>query len=311
MVQHMKMLRPNGARIAELRRHKGLGQADCKIDAKTLRKIERGEPARFQQLKRLAEALGVSPEAIVHSDEVAAVRELDAIRLAWRKINSDEDLIRPDQHVQSKRAEQKSLEPIDESRFVNAIRAAEILKWHVDLVHPSVDKLQYLEKVGELVDYFRQYVKGVGGYDTLVARGSFEEERKESDFLFRKALEVEKKSIKLRELIGIAQSYRIKFFWVGYTFWWEDVDIKREPFFSEQRVTLVVASDTDREKISAVVHTGLCPYEEGQKYLDELKQSTADLRPVDGAVDDKNNMPAGQEVAPGKARTKRRGEEPM
>ena len=40
----MKMLAPNGPRIVELRRQKGIAQADCKIDAKTLRKIERWGP---------------------------------------------------------------------------------------------------------------------------------------------------------------------------------------------------------------------------------------------------------------------------
>jgi transcriptional regulator with XRE-family HTH domain len=290
----MKMLRPNGARVAEMRAHKGLTQVDCKVDAKTLRKIEAGERTGERTMRRLAEALRVPLEAIVHADEVAAVRELDAARMAWRNEAADKGLILPDRHTQSKRAEMKRLEPIDEGRFVNTIRSAEILKWHMDLVEPSDEKLEYLGKVGDLVDYFRQYVKGVGGDDTPKPRGPFEA-NKESDVLFETALRVQKKILKLRELIASGKHHGIKFMWIFYTFWSDDRDFAGETVFSEQHVTLVVATDTDREEVFAVIHTGLCPYDEGERYLKELNQSAAKHEPESGSFDEHREKSAGQE----------------
>jgi transcriptional regulator with XRE-family HTH domain len=258
----LKLLKPNGERIAKIRNDKGLTQdAFGKVTAKTLRKLERGEPARPQTLQRVAERLGVTLEDIVDSRDQASARALDAFRTTWRNAN-DSDLVITDKVTNSSSTQNVDLEPIDETNFVDAIRAAEVVKWHVDLVYPSQEKLDYLARVARLVDYFRDFVTGVGGMVGLAAgdRGNLSD--KESDIPFGRALMQQEQRIELRGLIEAAASHGIKFLWARYTFWGEEArGFKPIKHPVEQNVRLVLATDSEKAKVTALVYVGKSPYE--------------------------------------------------
>jgi transcriptional regulator with XRE-family HTH domain len=255
----MKMLAPNGPRIVELRRQKGISQADCKIDAKTLRKIERGELVREQTLRTLADdVLHVPLEAIVRADEVAGVRELDAFRVLWRQDGPADDIIITDRQAHSRDSVIKTLSPVDET-FIDVIRAAEVLKWHVDLSRPSDEKIQYLQEVADLADYLREFSKGVGGF-VGVLQNERVRDNKESDHLLSRALNTQKKILELHRLVSSAPEFDIKFLWIRYTFWGLECDFRGGHDPVEQNVRLIVATDTDRQAVDALIYTGTSPY---------------------------------------------------
>ena len=119
--------------------------------------------------------------------------------------------------------------------------------------------------MARLADYLRSHVKGVGGFIGAVLNDAVQAERvkdvSESDQSLYRALNTQKKIIELHRLVCHAPEYGIKFLWVSYTFWGEEFDYKRIGHFPvEQNIRLVVATDTDRQAVAALVHTGTSPY---------------------------------------------------
>jgi transcriptional regulator with XRE-family HTH domain len=263
----LRTLKPNGERIARLRSQKGLSQEACaeKISPKTLRKIERGEPVREQPLQRLADLLGVELEDIVDPIDQHCVKSLETYRDEWRNTH-DSDLIITDKLVNSSRSKIMPLEPINELIFVDSVRSAEILKWHVDLVNPSPEKVKYLEKVADRVDFFRRYIKGVGGsigMNTEIRSGTYDG-LIEKDFSFEDAVMKQRRIIELQELLSWSSEFGIRFLWVRYKYMGQ----KRRTFINdtkaplEQDVRLILATDSDRNDVFALVYIGTSPYDD-------------------------------------------------